>query len=405
MIQSPQQPSTPRQSGQFNFSCSSSMRRSTSSRLSGAELIRELSLQKLNRSDDSLYSVAGAGRHGRPAPIVKRFSDNYAERAQATRAAQRQMRAKLIRQSTTAAADAAVAATAGSRRRQMAASRDQRSWRSCDVDQSAVTGAMPRRSGRDLSPAPAARSMSGSIGRCDAINRQASCSSPREQPASFVDLTLSSGSLQRRPSAETTPNTTCDARPDDGRPPGPVRYAKAKSPGEDDRIVLPPLAGADAAPAASRPLRAQVARAAGNTTKKVLRGGRPVPRRQSTRRIVDRSSSVRRPADAERGLKQSEAEEALRVQRRRARGIVILTSVVLLFICLFMVGFTLHLAPLIDNLGKAPRRVASRVARGPPRCAIDHAPAELGDNLNALRPSRSSRQRDDSLPGATLEKN
>jgi hypothetical protein len=38
--------------------------------------------------------------------------------------------------------------------------------------------------------------------------------------------------------------------------------------------------------------------------------------------------------------------------RRRARGIVILTSVFLLFTCLFMVGITLRLAPLIDDLGK-----------------------------------------------------
>ena len=394
MIQSPQQPSTPRQTEQqFNFSCSSSVRTSTSSRLSGAELIRQLSYQKLNRSDDSLYNVSNAAvrqHHGRPAPIVKRFSDNYADRAQATRATQRQMRAKLIRQSTTAAADAAVASTAGTRRRQMAASRDQRSWRSCDVDQS-VAVVMPRKTGRDLSPAVAARSMSGSIGRCDRINRQASCSTP--QPSSFVDLTLSSGSLQV--SAETTPRKTLDASPenraDDGHPPsGLVRYTKAKSPGEEDRIVLPPLIGPGVN--ASKALPAQVARAAGNTTKRVLRAGnKPVPRRQSTRRIVDRSSSVRR-ADVEAGGasgKKSEAEEALRLQRRRARGIVILTSVVLLFICLFMVGFTLHLAPLIDNLGKKLPRAA---LEGWTMAQSITLPEALCDNLDAQHPSH---QRDD----------
>ena len=42
--------------------------------------------------------------------------------------------------------------------------------------------------------------------------------------------------------------------------------------------------------------------------------------------------------------------------RRRARGIVILTSVFLLFTCLFMVGITLRLAPLIDDLGKIPNQ-------------------------------------------------
>lgn len=43
----------------------------------------------------------------------------------------------------------------------------------------------------------------------------------------------------------------------------------------------------------------------------------------------------------------------------RARWTIIFTAVLLLVMCLFLVGITLRMAPLIDDIGKSPKLLYS----------------------------------------------
>lgn len=148
----------------------------------------------------------------------------------------------------------------------------------------------------------------------------------------------------------------------------PVRYTKATDDQSDDRVVLPPLAGnrviSGATPATTtntnkKMLSQRMAKVAGSRTKKVLgkqqTGGRGRTAGTGPSAVAVATIAVAVVTGSGGGSgahsKTSSSTDSSN-PRRRARGIVILTSVFLLFTCLFLVGITLRLAPLIDDLGK-----------------------------------------------------
>ena len=140
-----------------------------------------------------------------------------------------------------------------------------------------------------------------------------------------------------------------------GRQLEPVRYTKGTEGQDDDRVVLPPLAGnRGVSNKNSKLLTQRMAKAAGSRTKKVL-GKQPSDGKRTARSA---SGAVAVATIAVAVVTGNGEEGNVKLSsitpnpRRRARGIVILTSVFLLFTCLFLVGITLRLAPLIDDLGK-----------------------------------------------------
>lgn len=263
-----------------------------SGRAVGAELIRQLSTLKL----EYCHSPS-------PSPIVKRqqAESHGNEGHQAGRnnprtivsSSSAAVRPKLLRQSTTNAE--AIPNSSGSGKRQRLAHSGQ-NWRSCDVP----VGHGRRNSNSRTAGAtgsgqrPLGASSTGSI----ALNPMDSTVivpiTHRASPTSSNFRTEVSPRLSHHQPSPVRDEDRC------------VRYEK-----EGDQIMLPPASLVQGT----------------CSTKKLLtpKNGSPDPR-------ASLSSTTSRS--------------------RRIRGIIILTSVVLVFTCVFLVGFTLRLAPLIDELGK-----------------------------------------------------
>lgn len=347
-------------------------------------------------------------RHQKPTAPVSRTTANAGKPA----AAAATERPRLLRQSTTNSESVTAGGGGGSgggaahnRRRLMAETRDHRSWRSCDVthpDVAALAGTH-RKVVRNV-PAKT-RSTSGSIGRSGGDIATTPTSSSVQQRPSYLDLSSSSfnsvtGAAHQpahnvvsiSPSSRRTANQDqnnesrqqqlqqrADDEVEDDAPTGrqllaaaagtdPVRYTKGGAEGqEEDRVVLPPLAGnrviGSVNKNGSKLLSQRMAKAAGSRTKKVLgQSKQPGADRKRPARSAPGAVAIAAIAVAVvtgSGEEGSAAKLSAIVPnpRRRARGIVILTSVFLLFTCLFLVGITLRLAPLIDDLGTYGRHL------------------------------------------------
>jgi hypothetical protein len=306
------------------------------------------------------------------------------------------------------------------RRRQLAETREQRSWRSCDVNHH-VDVAVPALGGTHrLGGSGGVRARNDSVGRSDDITTTSIT-------PSFLDLSSSVNSMNQQ-SAKPSPvgshqgqlhvnneeDDECDDDDDDAFLDGStpvrqqqqqdhqqVRYTKGgeaatngQQNDEEYRVVLPPLGGTGTRSltarknnAATSPqnlvlLSPQLANVAGPKPmmakkKKVVDDpvstGSAAANKKKKKKTASQSSASPRGPKPPTSVKMAAVSAITAVAvvavgvadkssypssdesnnpRRRARGIVILTSVFLLFTCLFMVGITLRLAPLIDDLGK-----------------------------------------------------
>ncbi|XP_057371126.1 uncharacterized protein LOC130692067 isoform X2 [Daphnia carinata] len=373
-------------------------------RASGAELIRQLSYHKLNQyyqSDETLHQFSGTAvskrKSANPTSIVKRFSDNqydyqYQKHRQTTAGS---TRPRLLRQSTTHSESVAGTSSAGpnsgpyNRRRLLADTREQRSWRSCDA------------SHHDVPQVLAATHLLGGSG--GVRTRHDSVAKSDDMTPSFLDLSSSSCSMHRqsvtpRPSPVGSHQGRLDRHYDkvdededetQQRKDGElldeqVRYTKRPAEGanglDEDCVVLPPLAtigtrlvvarkspNAELVVLSPEPMLADAGlRQAvktnvvsnqpintANKKKKKVRRSRATADGSKTAPVKAAASAIAAVAVVTVGVANktsfSSSDESNN-PRRRARGIVILTSVFLLFTCLFMVGITLRLAPLIDDL-------------------------------------------------------
>lgn len=399
----------------LSYGASGASATSIATRASGAELIRQLSYHKLNhyyQSDETLHQFSGTAAGGKrksgnnpsatSSSIVKRFSDNqydyqYQKHRQASTAttAAAATRPRLLRQSTTHSESVAGTSSAAgghcNRRRLLADTREQRSWRSCDA------------SHQDAPPV-ATHLLGGSGGvraRHDSVAKS-------DDMTPFLDLSSSSSSMHRQ-SVPPKPSPVgshqgrldrhqakADERDDDEQLrkveqvlDERVRYTKRPAEGADgldeDCVVLPPLAAIGTRLVAARedanselvvlspePMLAQAGlhqapkyevvlsndvpfASTANKKKKKVRRSRATADGSKTASVKVAASAIAAVAVVTVGVANktsfSSSDESNN-PRRRARGIVILTSVFLLFTCLFMVGITLRLAPLIDDLGK-----------------------------------------------------
>ena len=220
-------------------------------RLSGSELIRQLSLRKVERKkadealtpSDSVKRKLSVGERklsvGERKPSLSERKPSVSER--------NQPRGRLVRQLTTAAG--ATTERASQRRRQL---REERHWHSCEVDAAVMDITTIHLSEPEVSAVTPSRKPS--VGVVDSVHR---CGSQK---------------------------STYSARP------GSARFSKAPLKEPNDHVVL------------------------------IL------------------------PA--------KEAELSAEGPRHRARIIVILTTLFLLMTCLLLVGITLRLAPLIDEIGE-----------------------------------------------------
>lgn len=264
-----------------------------SGRAAGAELIRQLSTFKLE------YSQSNESLHQRQ-PAAGKRQDNHIGPEQS------RTRPKLLRQSTT---NAEAGGRPTGKRQQLAQSG--LNWRSCEAPPT-DHGRRNIRAAVVVSSSPQPRpvegaSSTGSIAlnhhlsdSAVAVNRRSPdfCSSPHRQHS---------------PAAGQLPDS------DESRC---VRYQR-----EGDQIILlPPASLVDT----------EV-----STKKLVVVVG---TRRDSPANVAAPSMGH---AQGRTSLSSLSASRANRI-----RGIIILSSVVLVFTCVFLVGFTLRLAPLIDELGK-----------------------------------------------------
>lgn len=440
----------------LSYRASGASATSIATRASGAELIRQLSYHKLNhyyyQSDETLNQFGGTtatkrksatsgGGGGASSAIVKRFSDNQydyqyqkGQHRPAAGAAAGATRPRLLRQSTTTNSESVTGTTTSSssmavggqqsahnRRRQLAETREQRSWRSCDVNHH-VDVAVPALGGTHrLGGSGGVRARNDSVGRSDDITTTSIT-------PSFLDLSSSVNSMNQQ-SAKPSPvgshqgqlhvnneeDDECDDDDDDddafldGSTPvrqqqqqdQQVRYTKGgeaaatngQQNDEEYRVVLPSLGGTGTRSlttrknnAATSPqnlvLSPQLANVAGPkpmTAKKKkvvddpVSTGSAAANKKKKKKTASQSSASPGGAKPPTSVKMAAVSAITAVAvvavgvadkssypssdesnnpRRRARGIVILTSVFLLFTCLFMVGITLRLAPLIDDLGK-----------------------------------------------------
>lgn len=426
----------------LSYKASGASATSIATRASGAELIRQLSYHKLNhyyyQSDETLNQFAGTTANkrkstgtGASSAIVKRFSDNQYDyqygkgqhRPVATTGGGA-ARPRLLRQSTTTNSESVQGPSSSSstmavgggghnahnRRRQLAETREQRSWRSCDVAHHDVVAVSALSGTHLLGGSGGVRARNNSVGRSDDITTTSIT-------PSFLDLSSSINSMNQQ-SAKPSPvgsnqgqlhvnNEEEDECDDDDafvvvvqQQQDQVRYTKggiggegADQSDEEYRVVLPPLGMGTRSLTARKNntntqnlvLSPQLVNAAALKTttpknrKKIIdrEEGSGTSNNKKRKKTVRRSSA---PSDAASGgpkpatsvkVAAVSAITAVAVvavgvadktsypssdesnnPRRRARGIVILTSVFLLFTCLFMVGITLRLAPLIDDLGK-----------------------------------------------------
>lgn len=372
-------------------------------------------LDKFYQSDETLHNYVTSKRKS-AAPIVKRFSDNHHDRQHhrpTVAQSSKSERPRLLRQSTTNSESVAVGTGSGqissgaaaapatqSRRRQLADTKDHRYWRSCDVNHpEAVALAGTHRIARSprSSAATKTRSISGSIGRPDGSLADAGGVTPSSARPSHLDLlSASSYNSLTAVNAGLRSSPSPSGRRTNGHQENEslvasigrlaeldgltgsselIRYTKAGDgqSGDEDRVVLPSLARIRSASQASdlkhsQPLAHRMANAAGSTTKKVLHKESKTAKQDGNKKTKKkkRTSSARSAPGAvamtaiavavvtgsDRSADPSKESSTASNPRRRARGIVILTSVFLLFTCLFLVGITLRLAPLIDDLGK-----------------------------------------------------
>ena len=429
----------------LSYKASGASATSIATRASGAELIRQLSYHKLNhyyyQSDETLNQFAGttanskrksgSGSTGASSAIVKRFSDNQYDYqygkgqhrpVATTTGGAAAARPRLLRQSTTTNSESVQGTSssfhvggggqnAHNRRRQLAETREQRSWRSCDVAHHDVVAVSALSGTHLLGGSGGVRARNNSVGRSDDITTTSIT-------PSFLDLSSSINSMNQQ-SAKPSPvgsnqgqlhvnNEEEDECDDDGdddafvvvvqQQQDQVRYTKggigegADQSDEEYRVVLPPLGMGTRSLTARKNntntqnlvLSPQLVNAAALKTtpknrKKIIdrEEGSGTSNNKKRKKTVRRSGA---PSDAASGgpkpptsvkVAAVSAITAVAVvavgvadktsypssdesnnPRRRARGIVILTSVFLLFTCLFMVGITLRLAPLIDDLGK-----------------------------------------------------
>lgn len=210
-------------------------------RVSGSELIRQLSLRKVERKKNDTDLLTPTGSVRRKHSVSERKL-SVSERGQP--------RGRLVRQSTTAASTTSEG-RASQRRRQL---REERHWHSCEVDPASLDIAVIHLSEPEVSAV-----------------------TPSRKPS------VAANSVHRSGSQKSTHS---------GRP-GSARYAKTPL-DSSDHVVL----------------------------------------------ILD-ANEAKEPAASTEG------------PRHRARVVVILTTLFLLLTCLLLVGITLRLAPLIDEIGES----------------------------------------------------
>lgn len=297
----------------------------SSGRAAGAELIRQLSSLKLEYFYQSHESLPHSNHH--QAAVIKRFSDGHHERS-GSHPRVSGSRPKLLRQQTTTGTEQA--APCVNRRQKLVQSGQ--SWRSYDAE-------FQRRGRSSRSDRPSRKSSS-----CSSPQRPrtaaSSASLPLNSSAETPDVSpifpefpgspvgtasaVAGPTIQRR-----SPFISCSSRVADGNVEsnirqedhGPsVRYQKAS-----DHVVLQQATCTSKKPGQeSDMLIYSVSIPQDSTTFK------------SGEESISGGTSSHQPSQP---------------NPRRVRGIVILTSVVLIFTCIFLVGFTLRLAPLIDELG------------------------------------------------------
>lgn len=295
-------------------------------RAAGAELIRQLSTLKLG------YCQSNESLHHYP-PIIKRLSENNHERGNNSTAAQSNkppsgvvVRPKLIRQQT---ANADTTVHNSSNRGPKLAQIGQK-WSSCDVEsyrrrKNSRGERNSRKSSPGSSPRPASSSVSiaPSSPSIDEKNVFPLLESANATAVALVMAALPGPAAQKSPTSSSF--KTADATSEKASMT--VRYQK-----ESDQVILPVTV--QATPSTKKTVQLD----SGKPSLVVVVAATPSP-------------SSHYPADAESG-KSTALVFSPPPSPRRARGIVILTSVVLIFTCVFLVGFTLRLAPLIDELGK-----------------------------------------------------
>jgi len=293
-------------------------------RAAGAELIRQLSTLKLG------YCQSNESLHHYP-PIIKRLSENNHERSNNPAAQSNKppsgviVRPKLIRQQT-ANADTT---THNSSNRGPKLGQIGQKWSSCDVEtyrrrKNSRGDRNSRKSSPGSSPRPASSSVSiepssPSIGENNVFPLLESANAT----AVALVMSLPAPAVQKSPTSSSF--KTADATSEKASMK--VRYQK-----ESDQVILPVTVQA------SPSIKKTVQLDSRKPSLVVVVAATPSP-------------SSHYPADAESG-KSTAIVFSPPPSPRRARGIVILTSVVLIFTCVFLVGFTLRLAPLIDELGK-----------------------------------------------------
>lgn len=345
-----------------------------SSRVVGAELIRQLSchkLEKFHQSDETLHQYVAAKRKT-GAPIIKRFSDNHHDRRHRPVTVVKAVseRPALTRQSTSNNSESVMtgAVTADNRRHHLATVKDHRNWRSCEASQPQVAGTH-RRTGQFIGQtSPSSLHLAASFNSLSAAGQQATTTSSHLAPISpsAQSRTTSTVNHLNELSSQEQEQDTCQVPPPQlEQHQEPVRYYSGQRAGqlgdgqEEDRVVLPPLAGNLVISTKNSKLLSQrMAKVAGSRTKKVLaKQPATCPAKTNRRRHTNKAApgAVAMAAIAVAVVTGNDASSDVNNgpnPRRRARGIVILTSVFLLFTCLFLVGITLRLAPLIDELGK-----------------------------------------------------
>lgn len=341
-----------------------------SSRVVGAELIRQLSCQKFHQSDETLHQYRAAKRKT-GAPIIKRFSDNHHDRRQRPVTVVKAVseRPSLTRQSTSTNSESVTTGAVIARRHHLAQVKDHRNWRSCDANHPEVAGTH-RQIGQSIGQtSPSSLDLAASF-------NSLSAGRPTTASSHFVSISPSAQStttatVNHRNELESQQQEQQDASQQEAPPnplqqhQEPVRYYSGQRAGledgqEEDRVVLPPLAGNLVINTKNSKLLSQrMAKVAGSKTKKVLAkqpatcpAAKTNRRRQTNKAAPGAVAMAAIAVAVVTGNDGSSDINNVPNPRRRARGIVILTSVFLLFTCLFLVGITLRLAPLIDELGK-----------------------------------------------------
>ena len=277
--------------------------------VSGVELIRQLSFQKLKyeaQSDDSLFRGALVGKRSSDAVTGKRSSDAIMGK-RGSDAEKKRNRGPLVRQMTTE--------SAGSRRHLLSEMRQHRHWRSCEVDHPENERHYHHKCLQADSDLTKSCSHSRGHSECEIAVHGSSSHSNSQRP-SYLDLS-SSTSLQVRTEDTFTDLSAInlDLETTDGVP---VKKMSSRS-------------------HSSMPVR-------------YSKKERPI--NELSESVVITVTHRARSVPSESGLRTK-----LGIKRNfpscGARNIVVLISLFLLLMCILLVGVTLRLAPFIDEIGES----------------------------------------------------